>query len=83
MKQEYDFSQGKRGAIDPISPNQTKITISLDNEIIDWFREAVNRSGGGNYQHLINEALRNYINNQEESLETMLRRILREELAQK
>jgi uncharacterized protein (DUF4415 family) len=81
MKDQYDFSSGKRGAIESINTGKTKIAIYLDNEIIDWFREVVNSEGGGNYQTLINDVLRAYINNQNESLETMLRRILREELA--
>ncbi len=83
MNKEYDFSKGKRGAIEPIKPIQTKVTITLDNDIIDWFREQVNRSGRGDYQKLINDILRNHINQENESLETMLRRILREELSQK
>lgn len=83
MKKQYDFSQGKRGAIDSVASNKTKIAIYIDNDIIDWFREAVNATGGGNYQTLINEALQGYIKNQNESLETMLRRILREELYRK
>lgn len=83
MKKEYDFSTGKRGAIDPIKPNQTKVIITLDNDIIDWFRDEVNRNNGGDYQKLINDVLKHYINEQNESLETMLRRILREELSKK
>lgn len=83
MKKQYDFSQGKRGAIDSVASSKTKIAIYIDNDIIDWFREAVNATGGGNYQTLINEALQGYIKNQNESLETMLRRILREELYRK
>lgn len=83
MKEQYDFSQGKRGAIEPISSSKTKISISVDNDVINWFREAVNSTGGGNYQTLMNEALRIYVKNQQECLETMLRRVLREELSQK
>ena len=67
MKPESDFSQGKRGAIDPIPPDQTRITISLDNDILEWFREQVNLSGGGNYQILINEVLRQHIQHQQDS----------------
>jgi uncharacterized protein (DUF4415 family) len=82
MKEQYDFSSGKRGAIDPIPQGKTKITLSVDDEIIDWFREKVNQNKGGNYQTLINQALKEYIQNQnkDESLERLLRRILREEL---
>jgi len=81
MKDQYDFSKGKRGAIDPIPQGKTKITISLDDDIIDWFRQSVNNENGGNYHNLINDALKAYIHNQNESLETMLRRILKEELS--
>ena len=80
MDAEYDFSQGKRGAIDPIATGKTRITIRLDEEILAWFREQVHAAGGGNYQSLINEALRQHIQQQREPLETTLRRVLREEL---
>ena len=80
MEETYDFSQGKRGAIDPVPSGKTRITIRLDDDILAWFREQVHLSGGGNYQTLINESLRQNIQQQCESLETTLRRILREEL---
>jgi uncharacterized protein (DUF4415 family) len=80
MKAEYDFSQGKRGAIDPAPPGKTRITIRLDNDILDWFRAQVNAAGGGNYQTLINNALQTYIKQQAEPLEETLRRVVREEL---
>jgi uncharacterized protein (DUF4415 family) len=77
---EYDFSQGKRGAIDPIGAGKTRITIRIDDDVLDWFREQVHQAGGGNYQTLINEALRTHIHKQHEPLESTLRRVLREEL---
>jgi uncharacterized protein (DUF4415 family) len=80
MKNEYDFSKGKRGAVEPTPPGKTRITIRLDNEVIDWFREQVESAGGGNYQSLINEALREHISRREEPLEDTLRRVIREEL---
>lgn len=80
MKKEYDFREGKRGAVIPISPGKTRITIRLDNDILDWFREEVTASGGGNYQTLINNVLREYIQRQQEPLEEILRRVVREEL---
>ncbi|HEY9848441.1 MAG TPA: BrnA antitoxin family protein [Leptolyngbyaceae cyanobacterium] len=80
MEEEYDFSQGKRGAIDPISSGKTKITIRLDDDVLAWFRHQVHLSGGGNYQTLINEALRQYIQHSQEPLEETLRRVIREEL---
>ena len=78
MKREYDFSQGTRGAVEPTPPGKTRITIRIDNEILDWFRGKVDEQGGGNYQTLMNQALREFIDR--EALEATLRRVLREEL---
>ena len=61
MKDEYDFSHGTRGAIDPLPRGKTRITIRLDDDIIAWFRQHADQSGGGNYQTAINQALRDYI----------------------
>ncbi|QYO66686.1 BrnA antitoxin family protein [Leptolyngbya sp. 7M] len=80
MEAEYDFSQGKRGAIDPTPAGKTRITIRLDDEILEWFREQAHRTGGGNYQTMINEALRQHIRQSHEPLEETLRRVVREEL---
>ena len=80
MESEYDFSQGKRGAIEPTPSGKTRITIRLDTEILDWFREQVHLSGGGNYQTLINEALRQHMQHKREPMEETFRRVLREEL---
>lgn len=82
MDAEYDFSKGQRGAVVPSPPGKTRITIRLDNDILEWFREQVHSTGGGNYQTLINEVLRQHISNRREPLEDTLRRVLREELAQ-
>ncbi len=41
METEYDFSQGKQGAIHPIPSGKTRITIRLDDEVLAWFREQV------------------------------------------
>lgn len=80
MEAEYDFSQGKRGAIEPTPPGKTRITIRLDDDVLAWFREQVHLAGGGNYQTLINDALRQYMQQRREPLEETLRRVLREEL---
>jgi uncharacterized protein (DUF4415 family) len=58
MRDEYDFSDARRGPIVPPAAGKTRITIRLDNDILDWFRAQVHRDGGGNYQTLINHALR-------------------------
>ena len=58
MKNEYDFSKGRRGPVLKVPPGKTRVTIRLDGDILDWFRQQVDDAGGGNYQTLINEALR-------------------------
>jgi len=59
---------------------KTRITIRIDDDILDWFRGEVEATGGGNYQTLINQALREYLNQQQQPLEELLRRVVREEL---
>jgi uncharacterized protein (DUF4415 family) len=80
MKANYDFSKARRGAVLPPAGNKVRITIRLDREIVDWFRGQVEAAGGGNYQTLINNALRDYVGAREEPLEETLRRVVREEL---
>ncbi len=80
MKAKYDFSKGKRGAVLPQSGNKVRITIRLDRDIVDWFRTKVEEQGGGNYQSMLNDALRKHIEHQEQPLEEVLRRVVREEL---
>ena len=80
MKTKYDFSKGKRGALLPSSGKKVRITIRLDRDIIDWFRSKVEEQGGGNYQTMLNDALRTYMERQEKPIEEVLRRVVREEL---
>ena len=80
MKREYDFQKAKRGAVVSVPKGKTRITIRLDDEILHWFRDQVERAGGGNYQTLINEVLRQHIRRVQEPLEKTLRRVIREEL---
>jgi uncharacterized protein (DUF4415 family) len=80
MKKEYNFSKGKRGAVVQVPPGKTRITIRLDDDLLEWFRAQVHEMGGGNYQTLINSALREYVQQQKEPLEVILRRVIREEL---
>jgi hypothetical protein len=61
MRREDDFSKGKRGPIVPLERGKTRITIRIDTKILNWFRERVHEAGGGNYQTMINEALKRYI----------------------
>jgi uncharacterized protein (DUF4415 family) len=80
MRKKYDFSQGKRGAVVPVPAGKTRVTIRLDTDVLDWFRDEVDKAGGGNYQSLINLALRDFVSRSKEPLEKTLRRVIREEL---
>jgi len=75
-----DFSNGKRGSVVTPDPNKVRITIRLDGDIINHFKKIVNEAGGGNYQTLINTALREHIDKKSQSLENTLRKIIRDEL---
>ena len=79
MRKEYDFSKGKRGAV-LSSPGKTRITIRLDDDVLEWFKQQVEEAGGGSYQSLINQVLREHMTNAREPLEETLRRVVREEL---
>ncbi len=80
MKAQYDFTGGKRGAVVKTPAGKTRITIRLDDDLLDWFRKQAHAGGGGNYQTTINAALREYVDSKHEPLEATLRRVLREEL---
>ncbi len=76
MREHYDFSDGKRGAA--VKTAKERITIRLDPDIIQWFKGQVR--GGGNYQSLMNDALRVHVGHHGEPLEDTLRRVIREEI---
>lgn len=79
MKPEYDFSQAKRGAVIP-QTGKTRITIYIDDDVLDIFRERGDAAGKG-YQTMMNEALRAYLDQVKPPLdEETLRRVLQEEL---
>jgi uncharacterized protein (DUF4415 family) len=80
MRKEYDFSRAQRGPVVTVPPGKTRITIRLDDDLLDWFKGQVHAAGGGNYQTLINLALRDYVDRKREPLEETLRRVIREEL---
>jgi len=81
MKRNDDFSQAKRGAVVPVPKGKTRITIRIDDDILDWFRDQVNAAGGGSYQTMINNVLREYVQRRDViSFEKTLRRVIREEL---
>ena len=76
---DIDFSKGKRGPVITPNPGKTKISIRLDNMVLDHFRGLVEDAGGGNYQSLINDALVAHI--QRQSVLIAMRKVVREELA--
>ncbi len=76
---DIDFSRAKRGAVLRPEPGKTKISIRLDNAVIEYFRAAVDRAGGGNYQTLINDALLEHVHRR--STLDAVRQVVREELA--
>ena len=80
MKRNYDFSKAKRGPVLPAPPGKTRITIRIDDDVLDWFRKQVHDAGGGNYQTMLNRALREYMEGQVEPFENTLRRVLSEVL---
>ncbi|MDZ7704983.1 MAG: BrnA antitoxin family protein [Trueperaceae bacterium] len=79
-EKEYDFGSARQGAVASPAGNKTRITIRLDTDTLDWFRQQVHEAGGGNYQTLINEALREHVQHKSGELERTLRRVIREEL---
>jgi len=78
MKKEYSFKDAKRGAVIP-PKGKTRITIYLDEDILEAFRARAESSGRG-YQTLINETLRGYLSKSKPVDADTLRRIIREEL---
>lgn len=76
---DIDFSKARRGPVIAPEPRKTKISIRLDNAVIDYFRGQVECAGGGNYQTLINDALVAFI--QQRSVIEAVRQVVREELA--
>jgi uncharacterized protein (DUF4415 family) len=84
MKDRYDFSKGKRGRVvqpEPEPEGKVRITIRLDQDVVDRFLQMAEASGGATgYQSLINAALREYLEGKAPRFEDTLRRIIREEL---
>jgi len=79
MRREYDFSKAKRGPVVP-QPGKTRITIYLDDHVLEAFRDRADATGRG-YQTMINEALGEYLGRSREPVDAdTIRRIVREEL---
>lgn len=79
-KEGFDLSKAKRGPVIPQTGTKQRIIMRIDADILGWFKGYVEEVGGGNYQSLMNDALRDYVERQREPLETTLRRVIREEL---
>ena len=75
---DIDFSRAKRGPVVKPEPGKTKISIRLDNAVLEYFRAVVGRAGGGNYQSLINDALLTHIH--QRSMLEAVRQVVKEEL---
>ena len=79
MRAEYDFSKGKRGAL-IASKGKTRITIYIDDAVLDEFRSKAERAGTG-YQTMMNEALKAFLERSDHPVTAaVLRQIIREEL---
>jgi len=76
---DIDFSRAKRGHTVKPEPGKTKISIRLDNAVLEHFKDQVDKAGGGNYQTLINDALLEHI--QRRSTLDAVRKVVRETLA--
>jgi len=76
---DIDFSNAKRGPVIPSEPGKTKISIRIDNAVIEYFRAQVEQAGAGNYQTLMNDALLAFI--QQKSVIEAVRQVVREELS--
>lgn len=82
MRTEYDFSKGKRGALIS-AKGKTRITIYIDDSILNEFRSRAERAGTG-YQTMMNEALKAFLEKSEQPVTaSILRQIIREELPEK
>jgi uncharacterized protein (DUF4415 family) len=84
MKADYDFNMGKRGRVVPPPPEaqgKTRITIRIDDDLLDYFLEQADKSGGAiGYQTMMNDALRQFVEGNAPKLEETLRRVIREEM---
>ena len=79
-REEYSFEKAKQGPVIKSSPEKTRITIRVDTNILNWFRDQAHSRGGKNYQTVVNEALREYANLKDSDLEKTIRKVIREEL---
>jgi uncharacterized protein (DUF4415 family) len=78
-RRDIDFSSARRGSVVKAEPGKTKISIRLDNTVLEYFRAVVDKAGGGNYQTLINEALLEHVHRR--STVDVVRQVVCEEMA--
>jgi uncharacterized protein (DUF4415 family) len=78
LLEDYDFSKGKRGPVIP-QRGKTRITIFIDTDILQWFRDEAEREGRG-YQTAINQALRNYMKQDRRPIQDIVKEVVRREL---
>ncbi len=76
---DIDFRGAKRGPVIKPEPGKSKISIRLDNTVLQYFRDQVDKAGGGNYQTLINDALLEHVHRR--STLDAVRDVVREALA--
>jgi len=75
---DIDFSHARQGAVVKAEPGKTKISIRLDNAVVEAFRALADQAGGGNYQTLINDALVAFLH--QSTMLDAVRQVVREEL---
>ena len=78
MTKSLEFSKARRGPVIGPATGKTRITIRIDDDVLEWFRKQAHEQGGGSYQTMMNQVLRAYVENQDEPLEETLRRVILE-----
>lgn len=81
MSEPSERGEERQGPVIEAPPGKTRITIRIDDDVLKWFRAQADAAGGANYQTLMNQALRDYLDARREPLEDTVRRVVREELA--
>jgi len=78
IKEEYNFSKGKRGAVIP-NRGKTRITIWVDADTLNWFKDMAEREGCG-YQTAMNDALHGYTQQAHKTIQELVREAVHTEL---
>jgi hypothetical protein len=77
MKLKLDWSRAVRGPVILPRANSTRLTLRIDDDVLDWFRKLVRQNAGGDYGDLINHALREWVENHPDALDETMRAVLR------